>query len=1328
MNLDDSNDVIPQTHHKEARNIVFRGNGNNKIAQSVVGNRLITNSLPSGTNACVGTYYDQLNQRVFYFNYNSGGTHGIYIYSIATDTISTLITDTANTILSFDINNPITSINIMYGDPYVIATDTGGDVLYWVDSQKRPSKLNIQRKLQGVYSTYQRSYLDVAKPSPVMPIQCTYENDDNVTINNLKNSLFQFIYRFVYDDNEKSVWSTGSKVPLPYNALDQDTLADPTKNSRINLYFSTGDETVRKIEIAVRITTDGAISDYQFVTTVNKSTLGVSPNNTVSNYLFYNNTTLIPIDQAEQSLLFDYVPREANAQELLNGNVLVYGGIREGYDNTIVSADAYGGNTSTYYDIPSTLFFAQQNGEISASSSNTIYVYLTGAGTNTSNTPTSLPQVQNADFYVKFMIGSTQYTIHYNNILYTAISDVLNGLSSDAISQGFTTSISGNVLSITSTSQINLISAYTTKGNLLTTTSSDCLSSDLYSSAYRFGIVYYDSKGRTNGVVTNNKGVLSNGGLRVNTDDWFGSFYGASFPQTSISIYSQPPSWAKTYSIVRTQNLTYDKNIFWVSDRAFYNDATMADSSNPYAIAYIGISNMSYYNEYIQSTSGYISYDYSAGDRIRFLTRFNDDGTTPLVPITRGKDFEIIGVDYDPNINGTIARGTYIKIKYPTNFIDSNFKFFKVSDSGNVGSDNVANFQNYEIQIYSYRKTTQSNDVYYELGERLGIRDDGSGNLYHYGNLGVQDAINPANIVIKSGDYYRRYRRVPIGPKYSFSAGPYTQNTGSGVGLQYSTVVINVWNADNSVKTITTGTYSIQSQVFPPNTPGNICDLTLTHYPNYATADCIFQNTSSSITQTVRIKGKLPASTITAKNQYVVMHAKIVTSGAVTIKTIIPRGNISTTNEKYEFEFSANIVVPPTAKLFLMTECQDANANSLLVGAFELQLEVVKTTMVAIVESSFTDNYKLEKNSNSRELIFDENAKNAYYPTLVRWSLPNNVGTKINQSNRFTFENYDEYDRQKGDIQRFKTRGSQLRVFQNRGCGVAGIYENMIFNADGNDNLIQTNKILNQIHYYLGEYGIGWLSTSLASSANADYFVDPIRGYQMRLSQDGLTPISEIYKTQYYMTSLATKYAKINSGTLGGKAKVLGIYDFFEEEYVSVFQGYSGQSNITLAFNEKENAYTTFYDYAPEWMVSAEGKVISFKNGGLYVHDNTSSYSTFYGVSYNPSVTFVFNNDNIVKKDFNAITQDANSVWTSSTMGDVSTALGQSSNLVSSDYTRTEGLYNAAFMRDNNSIGGIINGDYLKGTWMQVKFSNTGTNLVYLSGIYINYTISQRNG
>jgi hypothetical protein len=44
MNLDDSNEIFPSIHHKQAKNGIFRGNSSMIKFQSIKGNQKITNS------------------------------------------------------------------------------------------------------------------------------------------------------------------------------------------------------------------------------------------------------------------------------------------------------------------------------------------------------------------------------------------------------------------------------------------------------------------------------------------------------------------------------------------------------------------------------------------------------------------------------------------------------------------------------------------------------------------------------------------------------------------------------------------------------------------------------------------------------------------------------------------------------------------------------------------------------------------------------------------------------------------------------------------------------------------------------------------------------------------------------------------------------------------------------------------------------------------------------------------------------------------------------------------------------------------------------------
>ena len=63
--------LLPIHHHSDAQNIIFRGNGVNMKAENLPGTRLVTNSLPTGTNQTIGTFYDSVNNRIFYSSSNS---------------------------------------------------------------------------------------------------------------------------------------------------------------------------------------------------------------------------------------------------------------------------------------------------------------------------------------------------------------------------------------------------------------------------------------------------------------------------------------------------------------------------------------------------------------------------------------------------------------------------------------------------------------------------------------------------------------------------------------------------------------------------------------------------------------------------------------------------------------------------------------------------------------------------------------------------------------------------------------------------------------------------------------------------------------------------------------------------------------------------------------------------------------------------------------------------------------------------------------------------------------------------------------------------------
>ena len=91
MDSDSPNEVISQNSIKLARNIRYRGVDGNYQLQNIPGTRLIPNNLPTGTNECIGRFFDDIKNRIFYFNYNSNSNHGIYILDVSTEVITALL-------------------------------------------------------------------------------------------------------------------------------------------------------------------------------------------------------------------------------------------------------------------------------------------------------------------------------------------------------------------------------------------------------------------------------------------------------------------------------------------------------------------------------------------------------------------------------------------------------------------------------------------------------------------------------------------------------------------------------------------------------------------------------------------------------------------------------------------------------------------------------------------------------------------------------------------------------------------------------------------------------------------------------------------------------------------------------------------------------------------------------------------------------------------------------------------------------------------------------------------------------------------------------------
>jgi len=244
INLDDPISVLGKGFHIDARNVEFDGTPPNRRAKTKAGNFVRTNALlpATGTNKTICRKYDPITRRVYFLNYNSTGKHGVYYYDTIGVFFARLVEVGINTTgdpLQFT-SDSHNNIDIIYGD------STQGHILYWVDSLGRPSKININRAIAGGYGSIQRSFLDVAKEPSDIPPYVVYESDAANTVNNLRKQLFRVKVRWVFDDQDKSVTSSQSIMPIPVYAYDQEATNSPTANCRLAITYQTGATNVKK--------------------------------------------------------------------------------------------------------------------------------------------------------------------------------------------------------------------------------------------------------------------------------------------------------------------------------------------------------------------------------------------------------------------------------------------------------------------------------------------------------------------------------------------------------------------------------------------------------------------------------------------------------------------------------------------------------------------------------------------------------------------------------------------------------------------------------------------------------------------------------------------------------------------------------------------------------------------------------------------------------------------------------------------------------------------------------------------------------------------------
>jgi len=261
-------------------------------------------------------------------------------------------------------------------------------------------------------------------------------------------------------------------------------------------------------------------------------------------------------------------------------------------------------------------------------------------------------------------------------------------------------------------------------------------------------------------------------------------------------------------------------------------------------------------------------------------------------------------------------------------------------------------------------------------------------------------------------------------------------------------------------------------------------------------------------------------------------------------------------------------------------------------------------------------------------------------------------------------------------------RDGYLLAFQENRVSRVGINKDIITTPAAGQIPTLTTQVLGEPVYYLGDFGCGDNPESVLIRDGNAFFVDTSRKKLVRLTAEGLSPISENGVDSMFKTNL-------DSFTEQGGTRIVSGYDPEDNQYYVTLREAGAFTGFTLGYNISAGVWQSRYTFYPDMYADQNGTMYSaYYNNPVgddnaevfHHHTNETDYNTFYG-SFGDSLVKVVSNANpSMVKVFNSISLEGNSAnWTANPVATDLSSLAQSKQFV-----EKEGSYYSEFTRDTN--------------------------------------------
>lgn len=328
---------------------------------------------------------------------------------------------------------------------------------------------------------------------------------------------------------------------------------------------------------------------------------------------------------------------------------------------------------------------------------------------------------------------------------------------------------------------------------------------------------------------------------------------------------------------------------------------------------------------------------------------------------------------------------------------------------------------------------------------------------------------------------------------------------------------------------------------------------------------------------------------------------------------------------------------------------------------------------------SFNDRFKSDTVNQGRAAFVVDTSKEIRRKSSITFSERHVLANGRSYILSFNKHEDNKYDLpvKYGAVNRIIDNSEYITCLQERKVSRIPIDRSIISTATGNESLILSTKPLGVSSFYQGDYGSSNNPSAVIKVDGNVFFADKRVGKVLKLSNEGLSVISDANMSSYFEEKLLPANNITEYYLTAG-------YDPMNEEVIFTLVDFSGSGlTFTTSYSVSKSFWKSRYTFYPTKYAHMNGRLISCRkpfNGDLvHLHEEGNDYGLFYGQPFaGSSISMVMNYNPSMSKTMQAISIEGTNYW------------GAEVYTYDNDGTqRTSGAFNSFIEKENTWWGSI---------------------------------------